>query len=113
LNPSLSAFKVCDFLVPHGLGIQEVTCFIQRDEHGRLFLRPAAAMEASVSVASSTSDTEDEEEWQPPMKGALVACIEAGNDEEFRQIDYLLFVECFFFPRSLCCAGEWTEVTRP
>lgn len=47
------------------------------------------------------------------MKGALVACIEAGNDEEFRQIDYLLFVECFFFPRSLCCAGEWTEVTRP
>ena len=71
--------QVCDFLVPHGLGIQEVTCFIQRDEHGRLFLRPAAAMEASV--ASSTSDTEDEEEeWQPPMKGALVACIEARDE---------------------------------
>ena len=51
-----------------------------------------------ASAASSTSDTEDEEEeWQPPMKGALVACIEA-RDEVL--LDYQLFVE-FFFLRSL------------
>jgi len=95
--------KVCDFLVPHGLGIQEVTCFIQRDEHGRLFLRPAAAMEASVSVASSTSDTEDEEEWQPPMKGALVACIEVNgrrlHDPETVELQHL---DRVVLGRSVC-----------
>jgi len=94
--------KVCDFLVPHGLGIQEVTCFIQRDEHGRLFLRPAAAMEASV--ASSTSDTEDEEEeWQPPMKGALVACIEVNgrrlHDPETVELQHL---DRVVLGRSVC-----------
>eukprot|EP00438_Fugacium_kawagutii_P016513 Skav225453 [mRNA] locus=scaffold3785:41552:48017:- [translate_table: standard] len=67
--------EVCDFLVPHGLGIQEVTCYIQRDETGRLFLRPAA----STSVSSDSSSVSEEEEWQPPLKGSQVAYIEVNG----------------------------------
>ncbi|CAK9101901.1 Kinesin-like protein KIF13B (Kinesin-like protein GAKIN) [Durusdinium trenchii] len=67
--------KACDFLVPHGLGIQEVTCFIQRDNTGRLFLRPAANTETSSGSSMSGS----EEEWQPCGKASAVAYIEVNG----------------------------------
>ena len=54
----------------------QVTCYIQRDATGRLFLRPAAAAEPSERSSSEDENSEDDEEWQPPLKSSLVACIE-------------------------------------
>lgn len=60
---------------PPVLKKSQVTCYIQRDATGRLFLRPAAAAEPSER-SSSEENSEDDEEWQPPLKSSLVACIE-------------------------------------
>ncbi|CAE7448035.1 unc-104 [Symbiodinium sp. CCMP2592] len=54
----------CDFLVPHGLGIQQVTCFIHKDSNGRLFLRPAAQSDRSDTVHSGERERERERETE-------------------------------------------------
>ena len=58
--------KACDFLVPHGLGIQQITCFIRRDAQSRLFLRPATAETDDSGSSQSSEDTK-------------VACIEVNG----------------------------------
>lgn len=95
--------KVCDFLVPHGLGIQQVTCYIQRDAAGRLFLRPAAAAEPSERSSSEDENSEDDEEWQPPLKSSLVACIEVNGRrlQELEAIE-LQHLDRVVLGRSVC-----------
>jgi len=59
---------VCDFIVPHGLGINNKTCYLRQDQDGRLYLRPASSESDSESESDddqsssgSGSGTEDEE----------------------------------------------------
>ena len=67
---SLGYSQTCDFLLPHGLGIQTVTCYIRRDGAGRLFIRPATGEANDVHSTASLSST-SEEEWQPSSAPAL------------------------------------------
>ena len=62
----------------------QVTCYIQRDATGRLFLRPAAAAEPSERYSSEEENSEDDEEWQPPLTSSLVACIEVPSYQGWR-----------------------------
>ena len=64
--------------------LPQVTCYIQRDAAGRLFLRPAAAAEPSERSSSEDENSEDDEEWQPPLKSSLVACIEVPFSSIFK-----------------------------
>jgi len=85
----------CDFLVPHGLGIQQVTCFIHKDSNGRLFLRPAAQSDRS----SSSSD----EEWHPNKRvDGTISSIEVnGIQLKSLQDVELQHLDCVVLGRSV------------
>eukprot|EP00439_Symbiodinium_sp_Y106_P062254 s2597_g9.t1 len=75
----------CDFLVPHGLGIQQVTCFIHKDSNGRL--------------SSSSSD----EEWHPNKRvDGTISSIEVnGIQLKSLQDVELQHLDCVVLGRSV------------
>ncbi|CAE6928635.1 unc-104 [Symbiodinium sp. CCMP2456] len=82
---SLGFNHECDFLVPHGLGIQQVTCFIHKDSNGRL--------------SSSSSD----EEWHPSKRvdGAISSIEVNGIQLKSLQDVELQHLDCVVLGRSV------------